>query len=101
MQSFRFETYENVVTKHHLGSKLDWSQAARWAFNNKLSDKNTTVCSIRQINADTVEIIKRRDVNFGIGFNKFNQDQQGVYERVIIDRKNRTTAVDRMDANWW
>ena len=24
-----------------------------------------------------------------------------MYERVTINRKDRTTAIDRMDANWW
>ena len=28
-------------------------------------------------------------------------DQLGLYERVIINRKEATVAVDRMDANWW
>ena len=74
MNSFRFETYENVVTKHHLGSKLDWASGARWAFLNRLSDANTTVCSVRQIDADTVEIVKRRDQNMGFGFRYLNKD---------------------------
>ena len=101
MNSFRFETYENVVTKHHLGSQLDWKAGARWAFNDKLSDANTTVQSVRQIDADTVEIVKRRDQNLGMGFRWLGLDQKGVFERVTINRKERTTAIDRMDANWW
>ena len=74
MNSFRFETYENVVTKHHLGSNLDWMSGARWAFLNKLNDGNTTVCSVRQVDADTVEIIKRQDQNMGFAFNYLNID---------------------------
>ena len=101
MNSFRFETYENVVTKHHLGSGLDWRAGARWAFNDKLGDASTTVQSVRQIDADTVEIVKRRDQNLGMGFRWLGQDQQGLYERVTINRKERTTTIDRMDANWW
>jgi hypothetical protein len=101
MNSFRFETYENVVTKHHLGSQLDWKAGARWAFNDKLSNANTSVCSVRQIDEDTVEIVKRRDQNLSMGFRMFGHDQQGMYERVTINRKERTTAIDRMDANWW
>ena len=101
MNSFRFETYENVVTKHHLGSKLDWTSGARYAFLNRLNDDKTTICSVRQIDADTVEIVKRRDQNLGMAFNYFNTDQKGLYERVTINRKERTTAIDRMDANWW
>ena len=101
MNSFRFETYENVITKHHLGSSLNWVQGARWAFLNRLNDANTTVCSVRQIDADTVEIIKRRDQNLGFAYKYLSMDQKGVYERVTINRKERTTAIDRMDASWW
>ena len=101
MNSFRFETYENVVTKHHLGSGLNWASGARWAFLNKLTDANTTVCSVRQIDADTVEIIKRHDQNMGLAFNYLGSDQKGIYERVTVNRKDRTTTIDRMDCNWW
>ena len=101
MNSFRFETYENVVTKHHLGSQLNWMSGARWAFMDKLNQANTTVCSVRQIDSDTVEIIKRRDQNLGMAYNWFGVDQKGLYERVTINRKERTTSIDRMDANWW
>ena len=47
MNSFRFETYENVVTKHHLGSGLNWAAGARWAMTDKLNDANVTVCSVK------------------------------------------------------
>ena len=59
------------------------------------------MCSIKQLDADTVEIIKRRDQNLGFSFRYLNMDQKGLYERVTINRKEKTTAVDRMDANWW
>ena len=58
--TFRFEYYENVVTKHHL-KKIDWRQAATWAFYNKLSSSDTTIASIKQLDDDTVEIVKRVD----------------------------------------
>ena len=28
-------------------------------------------------------------------------DQHGQYERVIINRKDHSTAIDRMDVSWW
>ncbi len=62
MASFRFETYENIVTKHSL-SKVNWTQAAQWAFLNHLNKRDWTIASTRQIDANTVEIVKRRDVN--------------------------------------
>jgi hypothetical protein len=101
MNSFRFETYENVVTKHHLGGSLNWVSGAQWAFLKNLNDSKTTIHSTRMIDADTVEIIKRRDQNLGLAYRYLGMDQQGLYERVTINRKERTTAIDRMDANWW
>jgi hypothetical protein len=72
--SFRFEAYENVITKHHLGKKIHWSQAARWAFANNLNRKDTTVCHVRQVDSDTVEIVKRHDQNLGLKFRYLGSD---------------------------
>lgn len=74
MSSFRFETYENAVVKHHLSGNLSWTQSARWAFMNNLNDKDTTVCHVKQIDADTVEIVKRRDQNLGLFYRYFGAD---------------------------
>ena len=52
------------------------------------------------IDADTVEIVKRVDQNASMLF-KMGCDQKGLYERVIIDRKANSVAVDRIDGNWW
>jgi hypothetical protein len=58
------------------------------------------VASVKQIDADTIEIVKRRDQNktflFGQGF-----DQRDLFERVTINRKEKSTAIDRFDINWW
>ena len=82
---FRFETNENVISKHHL-KKCTWTQAAQWAFMNNLSNASTTIASVKMIDADTVEIIKRKDQNRGFFYN-MGFDQEGIYERVIINRK--------------
>ena len=97
--TFRFEYYENVPSKHHL-NKVDWKQSAVWAFNNGLGSANTTIASIKMIDADTIEVVKRNDQNKGFFYN-MGADQQGVYERVIINRNDKSVAVDRMDINWW
>ena len=98
--SFRFETYENVVTKHHLGQSVNWTQAARWAFMNGASDRDVHITSVKQVGPDTVEILKRRDMNKGFFFRYFGMDQTDLYERVIVNRKDQTVAVDRIDCNW-
>ena len=96
---FRFEYYENVISKHHL-AKCDWRQAALWAFLNNCSHADVTVASVKMIDSDTVEIVKRRDHNKGMAY-RMGFDQNGLYERVTINRKDHTVAVDRIDGNWW
>ena len=87
MVSFRPETWENAVYKHHLGSGLAWTQAARWAFMNNLNASDSTVCSVKQVDADTIEIVKRKDQNLGLFYRYFGLAQEGLYERVTINRK--------------
>lgn len=98
MSGFRFETYENVITKHTL-SKVHWTQAARAAMAQHLDKADWTIASVRQLNDHTVEIIKRKQVNKSICY-KWGNDQQGVMERVVIDRDENTVAIDRFDINW-
>ena len=66
--TYRFEYYENVISKHHL-SKIDWRQAAIWGFNNRLNKSDVTVANTRMIDNDTVEIIKRVDQNRTLRYN--------------------------------
>lgn len=98
MASFRFELYENVITKHNL-SRVDWTQAAKWSFARRFNQADWTVASIKQIDSDTVEIVKRRDQNKSICY-KYGFDQKGLFERVIINRKTKEVTIDRLDANW-
>ncbi|CDW73545.1 UNKNOWN [Stylonychia lemnae] len=93
-----FETYENVITKHTL-NKVHWTQAARYAFNNHFNQDAWTVARVRHLDNDTVEIIKRKDQNKSICY-KWGQDQRGIYERVVINRADKTVAIDRLDMNW-
>jgi hypothetical protein len=60
MNSFRPETLENVITKHTI-SKVEWQQPAIWAFKDKLKHPDVTIASIKMIDEDTVEIVKRID----------------------------------------
>lgn len=99
--SFRFEAHENVVTKHHLGKKIHWTQAARCEFMKHLSNPKVTICSVKQLDEDTVEILKRFDKKHGFSYKYFGSDQKGFYERVTINRKTATVASDRLDVNWW
>ena len=86
--SFRVQTHENCVVKHHLAQNIHWSQPAAWAFKHHMGESKWTVHSVKQLNADTLQIVKRRDQNFGIFYRLFGSDQQEFYERVTIDRKN-------------
>ena len=98
MISFRFEYFENVISKHNL-KKVNWTQAAQWAWAQHLDHNDWTVARVQQLDADTVEIIKRKDVNKSICY-KFGWEQMGVYQRVIINRKEQSVSVDRFDMHW-
>ena len=91
---FRFEYFENVISKHHL-SNVTWKTAAESKANNPAG----TICHVRMVDDDTFEIIKRKDVKVPIFF-KWGVDQTGVFERVTINRKECTVAIDRMDKSW-
>lgn len=100
--SFRFELHENIATKHHLGQDVHWSQAAMWAFKNATHDKkNMTVCSVKQLDADTVEIIRRADVKPNMRYSKLGWAQSGFYERVTVNRREHTTRIDDMNRDTW
>ena len=98
MTSFRFETYENVISKHTL-SKTSWTQAAQWAFNNNLNKRDWSIVDVRMTDADTVQIIKRHELNKSLCY-KMGFEQKGWFERVIINRKDNTVAIDRLDLHW-
>ena len=68
---------------------------------NSLNSSDTTICCIRQLDGDTIEIVKRKDMNLGMFYRYFGSTQKGLYERVTINRKDKSTAIDRMDGNWW
>ena len=98
MASFRFETYENVFVNHTL-SKVNWTQAAQWAFLRNLDKRDWTIASVKQLDDNKIEIVKRRDFNKSLMY-KLGLDQQNIYERVIIDRTDKSVALDRLDINW-
>ena len=81
---FRFEYFENVISKHHMKG-VDWRQAARWGFHNNLGKAGWTIASVKMLGDDKVEIVKRHDISLPFAFT-WGRDQLGVYERVIIDR---------------
>ena len=99
---FRFEYYENVISKHHLNN-ISWKQAAEYSFltdqykNGMIFGKGEqTICNVRMVDDDTVEVIKRRNPGKP-WFYKWGVDQLGVFERVTINRKECTVSVDRID----
>ena len=57
--------------------------------------------SVKQLDADTVEITKRVDKKISALNNFFGRDQKGFFERVTINRKTQQVDSDRLDINWW
>lgn len=101
---FRFEYFENVISKHHL-SNVSWTSAAGQSAVNMryktgiFSGGDMTICNVRMIDDNTVEIIKRRNQSKPMFF-KWGVNQEGLFERVTINRKECTVSVDRIDKAW-
>ena len=87
----RFEYNENAVMKSSF-SNCTWQQAAKYAFNLNLNKSNVTVAQVVQ-KGDTLEILKRKEKSESFLF-KLGFDQKDVFERVTIDRKGKTVAID-------
>ena len=104
--AFRFEYYENLINKHHI-KNCEWQQSAKWAWKDCMNDKNGTIASVKMIDDNTVEIVKRNPAPnlFKRNFRHFNfrlgRDSAAEYTRVTINRLENTVSVDRMDKNWW
>jgi hypothetical protein len=92
---FRLDTHENVVLKGIMKG-CDWKMAAKAMFNQNLN--KTTIVHVKQIDSDTVEILKR--FNKGPSYlYSIGGAQTGLFERVTINRNKTTVAVDRMDGS--
>ena len=72
-----------------------------------MRDEKATIASVKMIDDNTVEIVKRnppagflkrnfRHLNYRMG-----RDSLAEYERVTINRLENTVSVDRMDKNFW
>ena len=61
--------------------------------------KHISVQSVCKLDADGIEVIRRKYQNFRFAYRIFGSDQLGSYERVSIDGKNKTRAIDCMDGN--
>lgn len=63
---FRFEYFENVISKHHLNN-INWQAAAGQSVTNMkfktgwFGSGQMTICNVRMVDEDTLEIIKRRN----------------------------------------
>ena len=96
--SARFETHENAVLRARY-SKLTYEQAAKYAVADKLDKSNTTVAHVEQ-DGDKVIIMKRMDKPLNRWY-KWGFDQKDVFQRVTIDRSDKTVAIDYFNRNWF
>ena len=72
MSGARFEAFENVITKQEVSSKVNFNQIAYSSYKSKLGKKNVSLVSIKQIDKDTIQILKRvekkRSFLYSLGF---------------------------------
>ena len=97
---FRWEAFENVISKHELKA-IDWRAAAKWAFMDKLNKDAWTIASVKMLDDDTVEIVKRNEKPSRSWFYTWGSDNTNLYERVIVNRSECSVAIDRLDSNYY
>lgn len=85
--SFRFEFWENVISKNKIKG-VEWTQAAKASAQENLDKKDWSIVSVKQIDADTIEILKRRNVNVGFFASQGFASVLNAYSRVTINRAN-------------
>ena len=79
-----------------------WQQAAVWAWHEHMDKADTTIVSVRQLDKDTIEIMKRLgDKKPGLMQRMWGTDEKGLFQRVTINRRTGTVDIDRMDNNFW
>ena len=90
----RTETHLNVPLKTKMKG-LTWEQAVKYAMLHDLNYKGTHIVKAKQ-DGDRLILIKRipteKNWYYKLGFR-----QRGWYERVIIDRKDQSVAIDSFD----
>jgi len=96
----RFEYWENVISKNIINGAT-WQQAAKSSAQENLDKKDWTIVHVKQVDADTVEILKRRNCSVGRLAKWGIGSTLNVYSRVTINRNEKSAAVDRFDANYF
>ena len=96
--SFRFETHLNVPLKSRM-KKLSLEQAAKYGILHDLADSKRHIKSVTQ-DGDEVVILKQIDTERGWCYDTFGSSKKGWYERVTINRKEQTVAIDEYERHW-
>ena len=97
---FRVETHENVPIKGRMRKDVTFRGAGAASFLDKLQNDKAHVCRVRHLENGDLEVVKRFIRNKGLKY-KLGFDSEEFFERVLINVKDQTVAVDRMDKNWF
>ena len=95
--SFRFETHLNVPLKTKMRN-LTWEQAAKYGVLHDLSSGKSNIASVTQ-EGDKVVILKRLNTKKNWLYRN-GLAQKGWFERITIDRKEKSVAIDSFEQKW-
>ena len=98
---FHFETHEHVVLKARLRS-ASYAKAAAHALQAPAhADQDIVWAS--QPSPDELVIVRRAKDPFSkpYFYHRFGRPHHGVYERVVVNRKTKSVAVDTMDTSFY
>ena len=96
--ALRVESNQHTPLKSTM-RKLSWTQAAKYGVLHDQKNKKVHMADVKQ-DGDTLTIIKRIDTTknwlYMMGWPK-----KGFYERVIVNRKDQTVAIDSFEAYYF
>ena len=95
--AFRFETHLNVPIKGRMRG-VTYEQAANYGILKDLTNSNMNIASVQQ-EGDKLVIYKRIDTKKNWWYGKGGV-QKGFYERITIDRKEKSVAIDSFEDCW-
>ena len=95
---FRFETHLNTPLKSRL-SKVTLEMAAKYGLMHDLANSKTHIKSVEQ-KGDVLIIIKQIETKRGWLYDTFGVPKKGWLEKVTIDRKEKSVAIDAYEQYW-
>ena len=95
--SFRVEHHLNVPIKGRMKG-LSYDQAVKYGLFHDINNPKSNIASVKQEGSKLI-IIKRIDTKHSWFF-KQGLPQKGFFERITVDQKDKSVAIDSFEHHW-